>query len=330
MSPDAMPSADNDARLQELSAVHDFLEDRKKELSAIQDFLENRKKELSAKCSEKEEAFQTAVDNSLKDFPRRARKRLVDFMGQIGYVVLDAHGSSDNAAAKRKKDWQDTIASIISKSPEAMLPAMSSLFDGFCKKGPCEITTPDAETRNRVKNLLSELGKQMIISSFTPRDKDTGFQVEFDESVLNPPKKDEEAKKKNVWLRSGWAERAFLYLVEKTVRDFSSEKKLPHDFYWNVTVSDREPYSQICTEFDILAYVGDRWYVFESKAGERLSVVRWVDRWRLFGEDKPDRKATFIQCAIQDVKPRIFEPLLLFPIHSFKEMLRAQLEKDFP
>lgn len=176
---------------------------RLQEISVIQSFLASREKEISDKIAQKGKAFKTAVDNSLPGFPRRARKRLVDFLGQFGDVVLEAHGSSENATAKRKKDWQDTIATIISKDLDAMLPIMSALYEGVRRKKPAELIARNAEEHNHISNLVQNLIKAQLIASSDPTE--TGFHVEFDESVLNPSKSDKESKKKKhlVSLRLG-------------------------------------------------------------------------------------------------------------------------------
>ena len=296
------------------------------ELAAFQSFLEDRQKAFV----KNQEVFEKAVNDSIADYPPRARKRLVTFMAQFGYVVLEAHGSSNNASLENKKGWQDTIATIIARNPETLLPVMTRLYDGFHKKEIVTLPVDNPEMGNHVRNLLRELGKVGIVNTDSSIPEAEEFLVTFVPRVLNPAKKDAEAKANNLWLRSGWAEKAFLYLAEKTIREFAKKRKLPHDFYWNVKVSNREPFEQPNTEFDILAYVGDRWYVFESKAGRNLSVVRWVDRWHLFGEDSPDRKATIIQCAIQNFPTEAFSPLHLFPLTSFETSLRTLLETDFP
>ena len=275
-------------------------------------------------------AFEKAVNESIADYPLRARKRLVTFMAQFGYVVLEAHGSSNNASLKNKKGWQDTIATIIARNPETLLPVMNRLYDGFNKKEIVTLPVDNPETGNHVRNLLRELGKVGIVGNASSNLNAEELRVTFVPRVLNPEKKDAEAKAKSLWLRSGWAEKAFLYLAEKTIREFARKRGLLHDFYWNVKVSNREPFKQLNTEFDILACVGNRWYVFESKAGRNLSVVRWVDRWHLFGEDSSDRKATIIQCAIQNFPIEAFSPLHLFPLTSFEASLRTLLETDFP
>ena len=296
------------------------------ELAALQSFLEDRQEAIV----KNNEGFEKAVNESIEDYPPRARKKLVTFMAQFGYVVLEAQGSSNNASLKNKKGWQDTIATIIAKNLETLFPVMTSLYCGFNKKEVVTLPVDDSETGNHVRNLLRELGKVGIVSNDSSNLKAEGFLVTFVPCVLNPAKKDADAKAKSLWLRSGWAEKAFLYLAEKTICEFAKKWKLPHDFYWNVKVSNREPFEQLCTEFDILAYVGDRWYVFESKAGRNLSIVRWVDRWHLFGEDKADRKATIIQCTIQDFSFVDFSPLHLFPLTSFETALSSLLETDFP
>lgn len=296
------------------------------EINVVHDFIEKRKSELEGLLAQ----FQAASNRFLeKPNVTKADKRLVAFFATLGYVVLNANGSADNSASGEKKDWRATVSRTIAKNPSTLLPAMQNLYDGLHQSGPVEWPIADAQEKNMVRNLLGELKKAAILESCDVTDSGSTacFVPGLQSSAKKVPK---DVREKRLWIRSGWAEKVFLYLVEKTFREFSKGRNLPVDFFWNVSVSDTPPYDTPSTEFDILACLNGKWYVFEAKAGWNLSIVKWVDRWHLFGEDKDDRKATIIQCAIQDFPEKTFDPLHLFSIKSFEQKLRSLLEKDFP
>ena len=296
------------------------------EIGLVQEFLANRKSEIEGQISEFNEASNRFLE---KHAATKAYKRLVAFFSKLGYVVLDANGSADNSAKGRKKDWHDTIARTIAKNPSVLVPAMQNLYDGLRQSGPVEWPISDVQEKNMVRNLLGGLMNAKILLSYDTTQ--SGCSACFVSGLQSSAKKvPNDIREKRLWIRSGWAEKVFLYLVEKTCRDFSQRRHLSVDFFWNVSVSNTSPYDTASTEFDILVCLGEKWYVFESKAGRNLSIVRWVDRWHLFGEDGPDRKATIIQCAIQNFPIKAFYPLHLFPLTSFETSLSSLLETDFP
>ena len=295
------------------------------EIEALQAYLETRKSELSVDEKSIAEAEALFYETHKRN---KANARLIQFLKQFGYVVLDACGSSENAFKETKKDRLSAIASIIAKNSSSLLPAMEELYRAFNTKSGMELANENQDVLNQFRNLLQELKQAGIVESF--QKSDTGFSATLTRDVLSRAKnRTKDSKTKQSWIRSGWAEKTFLYLVEKTFRTFSKERGFPVDFYWNVCVSDKPPYSKTSTEFDILVWFADKWYVFESKAGSTLSVVRWVDRWHMFGEDKADRKATIIQCAIHDFQPQVFSPLQIFCLQSFENSLTELLNQDF-
>lgn len=295
------------------------------EISAMQDFLSVRKTEISKQNTIVESAINRFFERNARS---RANNRLVSFLAGLGYVPLDACGAANDSIDNRKRDWRGDIARTIAKHPSELLPLMQSLYEGRGQENPVEVTVQNPAIKTLVGSFLDKLAHAGFLFSFakTP----SGFSVVLSSDLRSRAKRlSKSVCEKRLWLRSGWAEKAFLYLAEKTFRSFSTERKIPVDFYWNVSVSDRPPYSIPSTEFDILVWLGNKWYVFESKAGTNLGVVRWVDRWHLFGEDRPDRIATIIQCTIQNFPTEVFSPLHLFPLSSFEDSLRALLEEDF-
>ena len=122
-----------------------------------------------------------------------------------------------------------------------------------------------------------------------------------------------------------WAEKGMVYLIEKTIKSFCAEHKLPSSIFWNIKLADESPWNVVQMELDVVAKVGTRFYVFEVKTGALLPIDKWIALWRRF----KDAGAKYIQCAAKAIDYKLFLPLTLFPIAKVEELLRKQLEKDF-
>ena len=126
------------------------------------------------------------------------------------------------------------------------------------------------------------------------------------------------------FLDGAWAEYGMVYLIEKTIKSFCAEHKLPSSVFWNVKLADKSPWNVAKMELDVVAKVGTRFYVFEVKTGAFLPIDKWFARWRRF----KDAGAKYILCAAKAIDYKLFLPLTLFPIAKVEELLRKQLEKD--
>lgn len=128
------------------------------------------------------------------------------------------------------------------------------------------------------------------------------------------------------FINGGWGERVTLYLVDKTLKTFTKERRLPHRLFWGVRLKTPGN-DQTQMELDVVAQVGGRFYIFETKTGETLDVVKWVRRSTLFGSDR----SIFITCTPRDeINPKYFQPCVLLPFSRLEESFAAMLRRDFP
>ena len=120
-------------------------------------------------------------------------------------------------------------------------------------------------------------------------------------------------------------EEANRYLIEKTSRDVSK------DIGFSVGRNVRLKKADSCdsnandVQLDFVGEFEDRFYIFETKAGMRMAIDKWVDRTRLFA----DEKNKFITCCLQDFDPKTFEPFILLPMKSLESDFRNLLEQEF-
>lgn len=133
-------------------------------------------------------------------------------------------------------------------------------------------------------------------------------------------------KRDTKFINGGWGERVTLYLVDKTLKTFTKGRHLPHRLFWNLRL--QTPGSeQTKMELDVVAQVGGRFYIFETKTGESLDVVKWVRRSQRFGTDR----STFLTCTPRnEINPRYFQPCILIPFSRLEEIFGAMLRHDFP
>lgn len=120
-------------------------------------------------------------------------------------------------------------------------------------------------------------------------------------------------------------EAANRYLIEKAIRDFS--KDIGFSVYRNVLLkrADSDDDKKNDVQLDFVVEFDDRFYIFETKAGMRMAIDKWVDRTRLFA----DEKNKFITCCLQDFDPKTFDPFILLPMKSLESDFRNLLEQEF-
>ena len=121
-------------------------------------------------------------------------------------------------------------------------------------------------------------------------------------------------------------EEANRYLIEKTIRDFS--KDIGFSVYRNVRLKKADSCDSNANDvqLDFVVEFEDRFYIFETKAGMRMAIDKWVDRTRLFA----DEKNKFITCCLQDFDPKTFAPFILLPMKSLEQDFMALLKNEFP
>jgi len=131
------------------------------------------------------------------------------------------------------------------------------------------------------------------------------------------------------FIQGGWAEEITLYLIVNTLNDFTKQRHLKYKLFWNVELKWIYPVTKHKTDMqlDLVAQIGERFYVFETKSGNALGVIKWVERTKLFD----DQENRFITCTLdKDLKNFMFSGLRLFKLGKLKQQLTSLLERDFP
>ena len=123
-----------------------------------------------------------------------------------------------------------------------------------------------------------------------------------------------------------WAEIVNRAIIESTLQAFAKEHKLSYDIFYDVKLvrlaSEKDSPDM---QLDVVARVGDRFYVFETKTGV-LAIDKWIDRAKLFSRDQ---KSRFITCCIDEKIPtQWFRPFCLVPLGRLEEKMSKWLAED--
>lgn len=246
------------------------------------------------------------VNNELKE-RGRAWKPLYDLFEPIGLLPTDA-----NCNGVKLDSFYD-VSKIAIKRIDLYLPVMKRLAEA-CKKKTTEEFAKDeyekSDDWNQLRNFLRNLQEVGVIS----------VSVNDNGNVLSICPESGQLR----FLDGIWAENGMIYLIEKTIKSFTSKHRLPSSVFWNVKLSEHSPWNSTKFEFDVVAKVGQQFYVFEVKTGMTLPVDKWYERWRMF----MDAGARYIQCTAKEVDYKLFQPLTLFPIVHFEHLLEKRLERD--
>ena len=129
----------------------------------------------------------------------------------------------------------------------------------------------------------------------------------------------------------GWAEIVNRSIIESALQAFAKEQKLKghklsYDIFYDVKLV-RLALEKVSPDMqlDVVARVGDRFYVFETKTGV-LGIDKWVDRAKLFSRDQ---KSRFITCCIDEkISTQWFRPFCLVPLGRLEAEMSKWLEDD--
>lgn len=269
-------------------------------LESLEGFIQDQKAEAARQA-----ALETAVQSARK--LHRSWAPLLNFCSSIGLLPIEA---STNGL---ERDWTYSISRIAMKRPSLYIPVMKRLAVHAKNREQLRIekggTTP--ENWNQLWNFFRELDDAGAVAELKKDVRSISCLVNSD------------------YLRyfdGDWAEKGLLYLVEKTVKDFSQESRKSHSLFWNVKLARNQPWNTAAFELDSVACVDDRTYVFEVKTGALLPIDKWFARWQLF--ERPGR-SVFVQCSAGDFDYRPFMPLHLFSLANFERLFKARLRRDF-
>lgn len=170
------------------------------------------------------------------------------------------------------------------------------------------------QRKNDIKNFCDVLAKKGWLT-YSEREKDFAITPS-----LNGEQKS--------FIRGGWAEAITLYLIVNTLNEFTQKRHLKYKLFWNVELKWIYPATNYKTDMqlDLVAQIGERFYVFETKSGDVLGVIKWVERTKLFD----DQQNRFITCTLDDnLNKQMFKDLRLFKLGKLKQQLTTLLERDF-
>jgi hypothetical protein len=115
--------------------------------------------------------------------------------------------------------------------------------------------------KNDIKNFCDVLSKKGWLTCIP-------HEEHFD---INPNLKGEQKH----FLEGGWAEEVTLYLIVDSLNEFTKNHHLKYKLFWNVQVKYIYPDTkkQNDMQLDLVAQIGDRFYVFETKSGDALGII---------------------------------------------------------
>lgn len=206
------------------------------------------------------------------------------------------------------------FAKQIFKNRDVLVPFLCKVaLEVGCGKA-VSYSAGSAETANVLFNFLNGLTRSGHALEWRVTGNDFCVQIPADES-------------KRRFFRSDWAEECFRYVISKTVNAASKKFGVRNKIIPNVRIR-RKGENSLFTEFDVVAQLGGRFYVFEVKSGPWVRIMQWAAREQAFvTKDGPCR---VIVCTIHNNVPcEIFEPQILVNLENFEDRVSRLLEADF-
>lgn len=210
----------------------------------------------------KAERDQHRVDDFIK---AKVTKPLAAFFKAHGLYIVDLN------SCERSKDHY-ALAKQLWRSRAVLLPFVKKLSQNKEPSFVYETTALSVTDRTDLKNLCDMLVKHGWISfKLVPE----GFEVT--PSLRGVQKQ---------FLSGAWAEEVNLYLIDKTLKTFTQSRRQGYKLFWDLKLKriDSDKVNGHDMQLDLVAEVGDRFYIFETKSGFVLSIDKWVDRTRLFDD----------------------------------------------
>ncbi|MEI7900889.1 MAG: hypothetical protein WCK89_11590 [bacterium] len=235
-------------------------------------------------------------------------KRLAEFFKAHGLYIVDVnHG-------ERTESHYD-LAKQIWRSRKVLIPFVKCLSNNMTKSFSYDTSKVTLVQKNDIRNFCHVLANKNWLT-FTQSDK--SFEIV-------PSMQGEQRD----FVQGIWAEEVTLYLIVKALNDFTKKRHLKHKLFWDLKLKQIDPVSTkaVDMQLDLVAQVGDRFYVFETKAGVFLMIHKWVDRARLFD----DGKNRFFTCtADENLNRMMFKPFRLLTLAKLEQQLTSSLQRDFP
>lgn len=235
-------------------------------------------------------------------------KRLAEFFKAHGLYIVSLQ------TGERTEGHYD-LAKQIWRSRKVLIPFVKCLSNNMTKSFSYDTSKVTKVQKNDIRNFCHVLATKSWMT-FTQND----------ESFVIAPSMQGEQRD---FVHGIWAEEVTLYLIVKALNDFTKKRHLKHKLFWDLKLKQIDPITAkpVDMQLDLVAQVGDRFYVFETKAGEILSIHKWVDRGRLFD----DGKNRFFTCtADENLNRKMFIPFRLLTLAKLEQQLTSALQRDFP
>ena len=259
------------------------------------------------------ELFEREFEDRLRDM--QAARPLGSLLRDFA-AFLDKKGFEIDHPEKvrQEPDSSYRVARQIFKNRKVLVAFLCrvALEVGHGKSVKCSVAS--VEEANVLRNFLNGLKKTGHISEVLNDGVD--FEVKIP---------DDESKRK--FFRSEWAESCFRYVISKAFSTAAGKYGLSHRIIPNVKIR-RKGVDQLFTELDVVAQLGERFYIFEVKSGTWVRIMQWATREQAF-VDK-EGSARVIVCTIHSNIPcEIFKPQTLLNLENFEEGMITIFKNDF-
>ena len=214
---------------------------------------------------------------------------------------------------ERTKDHY-ALAKQIWKGRQVLIPFIKNIPKKKATTFVHNLKDLSPDDANKIRNLCEVLAKKQWISYKKQND---GLEITTSLTGLQ----------KN-FISGIWAEEITLYLIAKTLKDFTEKRHLKYKIFWDLKLKKIYPETKhlVDMQLDLVAEVDDRYYIFETKSGAIHGVEHWVERTHLF----QNNTHRFITCnADENLNPVLFAPLRLFSLQTLESQFNALLKEDF-
>ncbi len=239
---------------------------------------------------------------------QRSTKRLAEFFRAHGLYIV-------NVQTENRTEEHYELAKHIWRAKEILIPFIYEIS----KHEKTEFVYPTEKISPAGINSIYNLCKLLTEKAWITFEKQAdGFKIK---STLTGVQK--------CFVHYRWSEEVNLYLLDKTLKKFTESRHRGYKLFWDVQLKliDTKIEKAVDMQLDLVAQVGDRFYIFETKSGQILAIGKWVDRTRLF-EDNTNR---FITCtANEKLNQEIFKPFRLFALPTLEAQFTEMLVEDFP
>ena len=265
-------------------------------------------------------AYDALVEMFEKECAARVRAAFVQnsvgkFLGEFA-AFLDGKGfeiqNPEDVHEETSSSYR--FARQIFKNRDVLMPFLCKVALEVGGGKAVSYSVCSAETSNILSNFLNGLIQSGHALDWRATGNGFCVQIPADES-------------KRRFFRSEWAEECFRYVISKVVNAASEKFGVRNKIIPNVRIR-RKGESTLFTEFDVVAQLGGRFYVFEVKSGPWVRIMQWAAREQaLVTKEGPLR---VIVCTIHSNIPcEIFEPQILVNLENFEERVTRLLEVDF-